>query len=173
MALRGGRQAASNVRASKARQVPLRAALAAAFAASLLLAGCVDLPFQNHPEAAARGDYIRDVGVAVETLSLVFAQADESVRAFQAGWLAPEGAASEFQFLHGQVKGVKADITAASPPADMEVFHRQLGRSVSLTQQAMDAMQAGFSSGDATYFELAHEKLAEARTVLDSAIDGL
>jgi hypothetical protein len=151
----------------------MRAALAVALVGALAVSGCVQLPFGAKPEALDAGNYNRDVQVAVQTLSLVFRQADQSVRAFQQGWLAPEGAADQFSLLSDEVKDVKADISAARPPPNMEDFHRQLGRSVSLTQQAMDAMQTGFSSGDSAYFELAHDKLVQARSLLDKAVDGL
>jgi hypothetical protein len=129
-------------------------------------------PFGN-AEAQKSGVYVRDVQVAVNSLTLVFAQADESVKAFQNGWLAPEGAASQFGFLHKRVQVIKSEINEAEPPADMQQFHKQLGRSVTLTQQAMDAMQYGFTSGDPSYFELAGQKLGEARTTLDRAVDEL
>ncbi|MCA1813920.1 MAG: hypothetical protein LC624_08210 [Halobacteriales archaeon] len=160
---------------AQVRRNALRAMLAIALAGAVVLSGCVS-PFGNsRAEALAEQgqQYSHDVSSAVQTLGLVFGQADESVKAFQAGWLAPEGAASEFGFLRDQVQGVKTNITSADPPPALEDFHRQLGRSVSLTQQAMDAMQAGFTSGDGTYFDLAHEKLNEARKVLDSAVRAL
>jgi hypothetical protein len=155
--------------------LPMRAAVLGMLTISLAFAGCIDLPFGNADALATqeRGVYVRDVQVSIQTLSMIFSQADESVRAFQQGWLAPEGAASEFQFLHNQVKDVRADITRAAPPAGMELFHTQLGRSVSLTQQAMDAMHSGFDLGDQQYFDLAHDKLAQARDVLDRAVDAL
>jgi outer membrane murein-binding lipoprotein Lpp len=153
----------------------MRALLPLALAGALVLGGCIS-PFGNPKAQAleAQGEaYNHEVSSAVQTLGLVFGQADESVKAFQQGWLAPEGAASEFGFLRDQVKAVKANISTADPPPVMEDFHRQLGRSVSLTQQAMDAMQEGFTSGDGSYFELAHEKLNEARKVLDTAVRNL
>lgn len=153
--------------------LPMRAGLLAILAASISLAGCIDLSFGAREAEALSRDYTRDVQIAISTLSIVFAQADESVKLVQNGWLAPEGAASQFGLLHEQVKDVRADITDAAPPPDMQGFHRQLGRSVTLTQQAMDAMQVGFSSGDASYFDLAKEKLQEARATLDRAIKTL
>jgi outer membrane murein-binding lipoprotein Lpp len=153
----------------------MRGLLVLALVGVVALSGCVS-PFGNTKAEAlqVQGEqYQHEVSTAVQTLGLVFGQADESVKAFQQGWLAPEGAASEFGFLRDQVKAVKANITSADPPPAMEDFHRQLGRSVSLTQQAMDAMQEGFTSGDGSYFQLAHEKLAEARQVLDNAVKNL
>lgn len=156
------------------KRAVMRAALAGLLGAGVLLSGCVS-PFSGDAQAAAlnQSEYVGDVQVAVNSLGLVFAQADESVKLVQAGWLAPEGAASQFGLLHDQVKDIKTTMSKAEPPEDMAMFHRQLGRSVSLTQQAMDAMQTGFASNDPTYFELAGSKLAEARKTLDRAVNEL
>ena len=151
----------------------MRPVLLAAIVASAGLAGCVSLPGMSGPEPLDDGAYVRDVQVAVRTLGMVFEQADESVKAFQNGWLAPEGAASQFTLLHAQVNDVKAGMSQTEPPADMAMFHRQLGRSLSLTSQAMDSMGEGFRSGDPSYFQLASEQLNEARKVLDRAVDEL
>lgn len=152
-----------------------RAVLLAALLLGGGLTGVVGYAYMQN--AAAKGtftrQYVGEVEVAVTTLTLVFAQADETMKAFQNGWLAPEGAASQFGFLHGQVRDIKAGITKAQPPADMANFHRQLGRSVSLTQQAMDAMQSGFESGDASFFQLAQQKIQEARATLSRANEAL
>lgn len=145
--------------------VVLGAAASGVFASSVLL--------PDDKAAEGQRTYVRDVTAAVSGLTIVFEQADESVKAFQNGWLAPEGAASQFGLLHEQVRHIKTDVSKTEPPEDMVVFHRQLGRSVTLTQQAMDAMQEGFASGDATYFTLAGEKLTEARVVLDKAYQEL
>lgn len=163
---RSGRGALSRKLALAGLGIALVAAGALAGATGTQLGG-------SSPQALSHAKYDKDVSSAVQGLSLVFGQADESIKSFQAGWLAPEGAASEFSFLRDQVKDIKVDIAKAQPPANMEDFHAQLGRSVTLTQQAMDAMQAGFSSGDASYFDLAHQKLNAARQVLTSAVDSL
>jgi hypothetical protein len=153
----------------------MRVLVVAVLAASVVCSGCV-VPGLGGDQAAVQKQqdaYVRDVTVAIHSLTLVFAQADESVKAVQNGWLAPEGAAAQFEFLHNETKDIKTDINQADPPADLEGFHTELGRSVSLTQQAMDAMQQGFQSGDSTYFDLAHQKLSEARQVLNKAANEL
>lgn len=160
----------------KAPRPHLRAVLLGAVILGAAASGVVGATmFQSDADKGLAGTrtYTREVSAAVSSLTIVFEQADESVKAFQNGWLAPEGAASQFGLLHDQVRHIKADISKTPPPEDMVGFHRQLGRSVTLTQQAMDAMQEGFSSGDSTYFLLAGEKLTEARTVLDKAYQEL
>lgn len=160
------------IRAQDTRRA-MRGVLLTVLVASVALAGCIEMPFGGESTEALRAPYVSDVEVAVTSLTLVFAQADESVRAFQNGWLAAEGAAHQFGFLRDRVRDIRADVSEAKPPGDMHQFHKQLGRSVTLTQQAMDAMQVGFESGDNTYFELAGEKLQEARKVLDRAVNEL
>jgi hypothetical protein len=147
-----------------------RMALLGLVVLSVGFAGCIDFSGGHaQAEALSRSSYVSTVQGAIGNLDMVFAQADQTMKAFQSGWIAPEGAAAEFSFLHKEVVDVKTDINKAQPPAEFDQFHRQLGRSVTLTQQAMDAMQTGFSSGDSSFFTLAQQKLTDARNALGQA----